>query len=79
MAPFIIPEKYDLYTQRKEPQVKTASSSKVTKAIHVIKDQTCEKCGTQAKGFVYRKAIPIYYCRKCLRDEIDARGQQLVA
>ena len=59
--------------------MKTAFSSKVTEAIHVIKDQSCEKCGTQAKGFVYRKALPIYYCRKCLRDEIDARGQQLVA
>ena len=55
--------------------MKTASSSKVTEAIHVIKDQSCEKCGTQAKGFVYRKAQPIYYCRKCLRDEIDASGR----
>ena len=55
--------------------MKTASSSKVTEAIHVIKDQRCEKCGTQAKGFVYRKAHPIYYCRKCLRDEIDTNGR----
>ena len=55
--------------------MKTASSSKVTEAIHVIKDKTCEKCGTQAKGFVYRKAQPIYYCRKCLRDEIDTNGR----
>ena len=60
---------------RKEPQVKTASPSKVTKAIHVIKDQYCGKCGVQAKGFVYR-AHPICYCRKCLCDEIDARGQR---
>ncbi len=60
---------------RKEPQVKPASPSKVTKAIHVIKNQCCGKCGVQAKGFVYHKAHPIYYCRKCLRDEIDARGQ----
>ena len=54
--------------------MKTASSSKVTEAIHVIKDQSCEKCGTQAKGFVYRKARPVYYCRKCLHEEVDARG-----
>ena len=55
--------------------MKTVSSSKVAEAIHGIKDQRCEKCGTQAKGFVYRKAQPIYYCRKCLRDEVDNHGQ----
>lgn len=55
--------------------MKTASSSKMTQAIHVIKDQRCEKCGTQAKGFVYRKAHPTYYCRKCLHNEVDNQGR----
>ena len=64
-----------MYTHKeRNPQVKTASSSNITKAIHVIKDKSCEKCGAQAKGFVYRKAHPVYYCRKCLREEIDTHG-----
>ncbi|MCZ6680966.1 MAG: hypothetical protein O7E52_27380 [Candidatus Poribacteria bacterium] len=55
--------------------MQTPSSLKITKAIHEIKGQHCEKCGTEAKGFVYRKAHPIYYCRKCLRDELSTNGR----
>jgi len=32
--------------------MKTSSPLKVTDAIRVIKDNHCEKCGNQAKGFV---------------------------
>ena len=50
--------------------MKTSSPLKITDAIRVIKDNDCEKCGDQAKGFVFRKMLPIYYCRKCLRQEL---------
>ena len=50
--------------------MKTSSPLKVTDAIRVIKDNHCEKCGNQAKGFVFRKTLPIYYCRKCLCQEL---------
>ncbi len=55
--------------------MKTSSSLKITDSIRAIKNQVCEECGTQAKGFVYRKAHPIYYCHKCLRDKISSNGR----
>ena len=54
--------------------MKTSSPSKITDAIHIIKDQNCEACGSQAKGFTYRKMLPTYYCRKCLRQEFSVTG-----
>ena len=40
-------------------------------ALRAIKDHVCVKCGAQAKGFVYREQLPVYYCRHCLRDELS--------
>ncbi|HIE30530.1 TPA: hypothetical protein EYP66_25000 [Candidatus Poribacteria bacterium] len=37
--------------------------------LQAIKDNRCQKCGTQAKGFIYRKKLPVYYCRRCLYRE----------
>jgi len=56
----------------------TTSPIKITEAIHVIKDHICDKCGTQAKGFIFRKTQPIYYCRECLRQEMHGH-KRLVA
>ncbi|MFQ6042128.1 MAG: hypothetical protein ACE5PV_14825 [Candidatus Poribacteria bacterium] len=38
-------------------------------ALQAIKDNKCQKCGTQAKGFIYRRKLPVYYCKKCLYQE----------
>ena len=55
--------------------MKISSALKITDAIRGIKDQHCEKCGIEAKGFVYRKTLPVYYCRKCLRNEVGGNGR----
>jgi hypothetical protein len=34
--------------------------------LQAIKDNQCQQCGTQAKGFIYRRKLPVYYCKKCL-------------
>ena len=54
--------------------MKTSSPAKITDAIRIIKDQHCEACGSQAKGFTYRKMLATYYCRKCLRQELSVSG-----
>ena len=48
----------------------TSSPLNTTDAIRAIKDQHCQQCGSQARGFIYRKMLPIYYCRECLRHEL---------
>ncbi len=52
--------------------MKTSPPLKITDAIHSIKDQHCQMCGSPAKGFIFRKTLPNYYCRKCLRQEFSA-------
>ena len=54
--------------------MKTSSPSKITDAIRIIKDQHCEACGSQAKGFTYRNRLPTYYCLRCLRQEFSVSG-----
>ncbi|MDE0043886.1 MAG: hypothetical protein OXT74_17725 [Candidatus Poribacteria bacterium] len=54
--------------------MKTSAVSKITDAIREIKEQHCETCGHQAKGFTYRKTLLTYYCRKCLRQEFSVSG-----
>ncbi len=52
----------------------TSAGSRVTDAIRDIKEQHCDTCGNQAKGFTYRKMLLTYYCRKCLRQEFNVSG-----
>jgi len=40
----------------------------IHEALRAIKENQCEKCGTQAKGFVYRGKTAIYYCKDCLHE-----------
>ena len=54
--------------------MKTTAVSRITDAIRDMKEQHCDTCGNQAKGFTFRKTIPTYYCRKCLRQEFDVNG-----
>lgn len=54
--------------------MKTSGASKITDAIREIKEQHCDTCGHQAKGFTYRKMLLTYYCRKCLRQEFNVSG-----
>jgi len=41
----------------------------IQEALRSIKENRCQKCGTQAKGFVYRGKSAMYYCKECL-DEL---------
>lgn len=52
-----------------ENRIGTAQIQSLHNALRAIKDNQCQKCGTQAKGFVYRKKLPVYYCKRCLYDE----------
>ena len=54
--------------------METTAVSKITDAIRDMKEQHCDTCGSQAKGFTFRKTILTYYCRKCLRQEFDVSG-----
>ena len=47
----------------------TTQIQDIHSALLAIKDNQCQKCGTQAKGFVYRKNLPVYYCKKCLHEK----------
>jgi len=38
----------------------------IHEALRAIKENQCQKCGTQAKGFVYRGKALTYYCKECL-------------
>ena len=52
----------------------TSAVSRVTDAIREMKEQHCDTCSHQAKGFTYRKMLLTYYCRKCLRQEFNVSG-----
>ena len=54
--------------------MKTSADSRVTEAIREIKEQHCDTCGNQAKGFTFRKMLLTYYCRKCLHQEFNVSG-----
>ena len=50
--------------------MKPSSLAQIAEALHAIKNRACDKCGAQAKGFVYQKKQPVYYCRECLHEQI---------
>jgi late competence protein required for DNA uptake (superfamily II DNA/RNA helicase) len=39
----------------------------ITQAMKFISSEKCNKCGSQAKGLVYRNQAVTYYCKRCLR------------
>lgn len=41
----------------------------IQEALRAIKENRCQKCGTPAKGFVYRGKLALYYRKECL-DEL---------
>jgi late competence protein required for DNA uptake (superfamily II DNA/RNA helicase) len=42
-------------------------SPSISQAMKCISSEKCSKCGSQAKGLVYRKQAVTYYCKRCLR------------
>ena len=54
----------------------------ITQAMKSISSEKCNKCGSQAKGLVYRKQAVTYYCKRCLRkntkqDEMLIKGNEI--
>jgi ribosomal protein L37AE/L43A len=43
-------------------------SQSIFDALRAIKENRCQECGMQAKGFVYRGKLAIYYCKECLHE-----------
>jgi late competence protein required for DNA uptake (superfamily II DNA/RNA helicase) len=54
-----------------ENVIGTTQIQNIHSALLAIKDNQCQKCGTPAKGFVYRRKLPVYYCKKCLYEEFS--------
>jgi len=52
-----------------ENSIEATQIQTVHTALRAIKDNQCQKCGTKAKGFIYRRKLPIYYCKECLYEE----------
>ena len=56
----------------------------ITQAMKSISIEKCNKCGSQAKGLVYRKQAVTYYCKRCLRkhtkqDEMMIKNSEIKA
>ena len=60
----MITDVFDSENSIEATQIQNAHS-----ALQAIKDNHCQKCGTQAKGFIDRRKLPVYYCKKCLYEE----------
>ena len=53
------------FTPEEENTGRTQTQS-IQEALRAIKENQCQKCGTQAKGFVYQGKLAMYYCKECL-------------